>query len=405
MTVTTVDNDLSDFGDAPDSYGTTLPNGARHLISATGPKLGSRWDGETNGQPSSDATADGADEDGVFFAVDLLRQTSSAAANSVFVTASKAAKLDAWIDFNRDGDFNDSGERIATGKSVVVGLNLITFNVPTSSVLGDTFARFRISTAGVSSPTGSAADGEVEDDAVTILDGSVSRRLTVDLPSGSPAISVANVSNNLEVKAGTTLITRVPSSRVSSLEINGSAGNDTITLSALPNALSSKVTLNGGAGKDSLNGASAGIKLRFNGGADNDTLLGGSAEDTLLGDSGDDSLKGNGGDDILLGGSGKDTLIGDAGNDALVGDDGNDSLDGGAGRDTLFGLAGNDTLLGGDDADTLMGGTDDDSMNGGAGTDKFNGGGGNDRFVLGEAAERNLSQLFTFDIREILDRI
>ncbi len=179
-------------------------------------------------------------------------------------------KLDAWIDFNRDGDFLDADERIAIGKSVAADLNLITFNIPTSSVLGDTFARFRISTAGVAGPTGAAADGEVEDYAVKILDGDTARRLTVNFPSGGPAISVANVSNNLEVKAGATLITRVPVGRVSSLEINGSSGRDTITLSALPTTLSGHVTLNGGARNDSLNGASAGIKLRLNGDAGND---------------------------------------------------------------------------------------------------------------------------------------
>ena len=170
VAVTTADNDLSDFGDAPDSYGTTLANGARHLVSATGPKLGSLWDGETNGLPSVNALADGVDEDY----------------------------------------------------------------------------------------------------AVKILDGDTARRLTVNFPSGGPAISVANVSSNLEVKAGATLITRVPVGRVSSLEINGSSGRDTITLSALPTTMSGHVTLNGGVGNDSLNGASAGIKLRLNGDAGND---------------------------------------------------------------------------------------------------------------------------------------
>ncbi len=401
VTVTTVDNDLSDFGDAPDSYGTSLPNGARHLVSTTGPKLGSRWDGETNGQPSVDASADGTDEDGVLFPVDLLRQTNQAVASSVFVTASKAAKLDAWIDFNRDGDFLDVGERIATGKAVTAGLNLITFSVPTSATSGDTFARFRISTSGVSGPTGSAPDGEVEDYAVKILDGESSRRLTVDLPAGSPAITVALVSNNLEVKAGTTLMTRVSKDRVTSLEINGSSRNDKITLGAMPSALSGQITLNGGAGDDSLNGTSAGVKLRLVGDSDDDTLLGGSADDTLLGDSGDDSLDGNGGDDILRGGSGKDKLFGDAGNDALVGDDGDDSLEGSSGRDTLLGLAGNDTLKGGDDNDTVMGGANDDSINGGNGTDILTGDGGNDRFDV--SGERN--ELFSFDIHQILDRI
>lgn len=401
ITVTTVDNDISDFGDAPESYSTNSPNGARHLFSPTGPKLGAQWDGEVDGQPSSDASADGADEDGVFFAVSLFRRTSQAVASSVFVTASKAAKLDAWIDFNQDGDFNDNSERIATGKSVAAGLNLVTFNIPTTAVLGDTFARFRISSAGVSSPAGSVSDGEVEDYAVKIVDGEVARRLTVDLPSGASAIAVAAVSSNLEVKAGSALITRVPTNRVTSLEINGSAGNDRVTLSALPSSLSGHVTLNGAAGNDSLNGTAATVEVLLDGGSGKDTLLGGASDDTLLGRDGDDSLKGNAGDDILLGGDGKDTLFGDAGDDALIGDAGNDSLDGGSEKDTLLGLDGNDTLKGGNGNDIALGGDGDDSVNGGAGTDTLVGNAGSNRFDI--SGERN--ELFTFDIHQILDRL
>lgn len=401
VTATTVDNDISDFGDAPESYGTNSPNGARHLISPAGPKLGAQWDGEADGQPSADASADGNDEDGVFFAVDLLRRTSQAAASSVFVTASKSAKLDAWIDFNQDGDFDDAGERIAVARSVAAGLSVLSFNVPNTAVLGDTFARFRISTAGVSGPTGSAVDGEVEDYAVRILDGDVDRRLTVNLPTGAPAMTVSTVNGNFEVKAGSALLTRVPTSRVTSLEINGSSGNDKVTLGAMLSDFNGRVTVNGGAGNDSLSGAAAGVRIRLIGDAGNDTLLGGSGDDSLLGESGDDSLKGNGGDDILLGGSGKDKLLGDAGNDALVGDDGNDSLEGGAGNDTLLGLSGNDTLKGGDANDVVMGGVDDDSVNGGAGRDTLTGDGGNDRFDT--SGERN--ELFTFDLDEILDRL
>lgn len=401
VAVTTLDNDVSDFGDAPNSYGTLLPGGARHLTSMTGPKLGSQWDGELDGQPSGDASADDGDEDGVFFAVDLTRRTGQAVTSSAFVRASKAAKLDAWIDFNRDGDFNDTGERIATGKLVSAGLNLLPFNIPSTTALGNTFARFRISTAGVSGPTGSATDGEVEDYAVKILDGDLSRRLTVDLPNGAPALTVASVSGNLEVKAGSALVTRLPASRATSIEIDGSTGNDKITLNALPSDLSGHVTVRGSDGNDSLSGTASGVKIFLDGGAGKDTLLGGIGDDTLLGRDGDDSLKGNAGDDILLGGDGHDTLFGDADDDAIIGDGGNDLLDGGSAKDTLLGLSGNDTLKGGDGNDIALGGDGDDSMNGGAGSDTLAGNAGTNRFDI--SGERN--ELFTFDIDDILDRV
>src|SRR6185295_1686213 len=46
--------------------------------------------------------------------------------------------------------------------------NPVLVEVPCTAVAGPSFARFRLSSAGVSGPTGSAPDGEVEDYAVTI---------------------------------------------------------------------------------------------------------------------------------------------------------------------------------------------------------------------------------------------
>src|SRR5262249_13435913 len=48
------------------------------------------------------------------------------------------------------------------------GDNLLNFLVPRSSLAGPTYARFRVSTGGGLSPTGEAADGEVEDYRVQI---------------------------------------------------------------------------------------------------------------------------------------------------------------------------------------------------------------------------------------------
>ena len=51
---------------------------------------------------------------------------------------------------------------------VVTGNNTITFDVPSWAADGTTYARFRLSTAGNLGVGGPAADGEVEDYAVTI---------------------------------------------------------------------------------------------------------------------------------------------------------------------------------------------------------------------------------------------
>ena len=84
------------------------------------------------------------------------------------ITAGQPGYLDAWFDFNGDGDWNDAGEKIFNRKALVAGNNALTFNVPGTAVSGPTYMRFRLSSVGGLSPTGSAADGEVEDYVVTI---------------------------------------------------------------------------------------------------------------------------------------------------------------------------------------------------------------------------------------------
>ena len=51
------------------------------------------------------------------------------------------------------------------------GDNLVPITIPAGATAGDDLCRFRLSNGGGLLPTGAAADGEVEDYAVTILDG------------------------------------------------------------------------------------------------------------------------------------------------------------------------------------------------------------------------------------------
>ena len=77
--------------------------------------------------------------------------------------------LNAWIDFNADGDWNDSGEQVSINQPVVAGANDLNIDLPASAVSGSTYARFRLSTQSDLSPGGMAADGEVEDYTVEVL--------------------------------------------------------------------------------------------------------------------------------------------------------------------------------------------------------------------------------------------
>ena len=160
-----------DYGDAPDpTYPTLLANdGARHN-SAGFPTLGTTVDNDLDGQPNATATGDdtnGADdEDGVTFTSAL---TAGSTAGVDVVISGTSGDLNAWIDFNADGDWTDPGEQIFTDQAVPTGTNSLTFPVPPTANPGTTFARFRVNTTGGLAPTGAAANGEVEDYQVTIL--------------------------------------------------------------------------------------------------------------------------------------------------------------------------------------------------------------------------------------------
>jgi hypothetical protein len=156
----------ADFGDAPAPYATLLAaDGAWH--EAVGPLLGSARDAEIDGAPSAAADGDGEDDDGVRFSA--LRVGQASASIVVVVTGAPAgAKLDAWIDFNRDGSWGGPGEQIFASATLVSGEQQLAFSVPSWAAAGETVARFRLSTAGGLGWKGPAADGEVEDYRVSI---------------------------------------------------------------------------------------------------------------------------------------------------------------------------------------------------------------------------------------------
>jgi hypothetical protein len=186
-----------DFGDAPAFYATLLSeDGARH--EAIGPTLGATRDGELDGTHSAGADADGADEDGVTFGT---IQVGALGAIATVNVQGGTAKLDAWIDFNGDGSWGGPGEQIADSVPMSVGDNALSFDVPSWAPDGVTYARFRLSTAGDLGLKGSAADGEVEDYAVTIVPpaagGSVNPEAHL-VPSSSFSGSFVAVATDLD---------------------------------------------------------------------------------------------------------------------------------------------------------------------------------------------------------------
>jgi len=119
-------------------------------------------DTEPDGLPSASADADV--DDGVSF-TNIWVQGSL---KYMDVTSSGTGYLNAWVDFNIDGDWADAGEQIFVNQSLVAGTTTLSVPVPVVAVLGDTYARFRLDSDGGLDFTGPAFDGEVEDYRVEI---------------------------------------------------------------------------------------------------------------------------------------------------------------------------------------------------------------------------------------------
>ena len=176
-----------DFGDAPISYGTTASdNGARHDTTNGLLYLGNGVDSEADSfyyPLSDDSSDDNDDEDGVDFVTGTVVNNSAL----VQVTASDSAYLNAWIDFDHDGQF-DSDEKIFSATSVNAGTNTLSYSVPAWAQTGNTWSRFRISSTENLEASGGVSDGEVEDHPLEITEPNTS---TSYYPNASEWATVA----------------------------------------------------------------------------------------------------------------------------------------------------------------------------------------------------------------------
>lgn len=151
-----------DYGDAPNSYGTTLSaNGPRHTIDAFDQQsIGDAVDAEPDGRPSPDASADG----------NSLPAPITVAIGHVDVRVpvrndtGRRAFLAGWIDLDGDGRFERS-ERAQS--PVAAGEATITLHwsrgVTTTDELGFLRLRLYADPPADPLPTGPASGGEVED--------------------------------------------------------------------------------------------------------------------------------------------------------------------------------------------------------------------------------------------------
>ena len=171
-----------DFGDLPeDQYPTTSANNGPYHIIPKDPvvKFGALIDPEADGQPTADADGDDdagqSDEDGfdVGNTMFVVGESQNITVDVMNMSGS-TAKATMFIDWNGDGDFDDTNEMYADS-DVQNGETTATFSnvIPpvTSKLNTNIGVRFRISTdmAAVMSPVGRAPDGEVEDYVVQVM--------------------------------------------------------------------------------------------------------------------------------------------------------------------------------------------------------------------------------------------
>jgi hypothetical protein len=83
----------------------------------------------------------------------------------------------AWVDWNHDMDFDDTGESLSASGSPGIGPYTINFTVPPGAVIGSTGLRIRILYTGAISACGHTDYGETEDYTVNVLPNANSKLL------------------------------------------------------------------------------------------------------------------------------------------------------------------------------------------------------------------------------------
>jgi uncharacterized repeat protein (TIGR01451 family) len=164
---TTTNFVTQDFSDAPASYG----NPIHDLV--TGFRIGAVNTSEAAQYANATATGDTGDDG---YTGGTYRRTFTTIANVSVVGTN--GRLQAWVDWNGDGDFLDTGEQVATNvadngtgdSNATTGIIGIAITTPNNAVLTQTFVRFRWSSTLDAPPNNLILpNGEVEDYTLTSL--------------------------------------------------------------------------------------------------------------------------------------------------------------------------------------------------------------------------------------------
>lgn len=95
-----------------------------------------------------------------------------------------------WIDYNKDGDFTDSGEQVWTQTATTATPVSGSFTIPTSTAEGDTRMRVTMQYNAIPTPCGSFTYGEVEDYTVNLVGAAVDTEAPVITLNGNTVIDL-----------------------------------------------------------------------------------------------------------------------------------------------------------------------------------------------------------------------
>jgi uncharacterized repeat protein (TIGR01451 family) len=175
----------ADCGDAPGAgYKTLLADGAacHRTDEVVGPRLGSLIDADDDGQPTPSADGDDLDgtddEDGVVFTSPIQPDKLA----TFDVTLSSTGFLNAWFDWDADGDWDEFEDHVIFNAQLGAGTHTLSTLVPDWVTVGPTAVRFRVDSHGTPLTGGTLFDGEVEDYAVEITVDTADLAVTMSAP-------------------------------------------------------------------------------------------------------------------------------------------------------------------------------------------------------------------------------
>jgi len=169
-----------DYGDAPNSYLTLQASGGPSHGIIPGLSLGQRVDRDLDGQPSPLADGDDVsgpigsagvvldDEDGIRVLTPIAPGTTATFEVSIVNTTGQTGYLQAWFDFDKNGTFSGSGERVLHNVVLPAGTNQVQIPIPVGVTTGNLMTRWRYSLTPDLGIGGAANSGEVEDHLFTV---------------------------------------------------------------------------------------------------------------------------------------------------------------------------------------------------------------------------------------------